>query len=151
MGTKWVIIDLTHIWVRVHQRQINNWPTCSIVLTDSHGWESWRQGATWVFVSFSPTWILYLLQESWGMFGPFVTQEFLLQTLFPGVIYTRHGVHSDFVWRPETEHPFFHTHPSSFSAPLLRASIPKTQFLHPVLCRNYLVSKWESLRLEESL
>ena len=55
MGTKWVIIDLTHIWVRVHQRQINNWPTCSIVLTDSHGWESWRQGATWVFVSVSQT------------------------------------------------------------------------------------------------
>ena len=27
----------------------------SIVLTDSHGWESWRQAVTWVFVSFSLT------------------------------------------------------------------------------------------------
>ena len=76
------------------------------------------------------------------MFGPFVTQELLLWTLFPGVIYTRHRVHPDFVWRPENKHPFFilipppFLHPSSFSAPLLRASIPKTQFPYSVLCRT---------------
>ena len=58
------------------------------------------------------------------MFGPFVTQELLLWTLFPGVIYTRHRVHPDFVWRPENKHPFFHTHPSPFSAPLLLFCTP---------------------------
>ena len=50
----------------------------------------------------------------------------------------------------KTSHPSCHAQPFPLSAPLLRASFPKAQFPHPVLCRNDLVSKWEILRSRDT-
>ena len=91
---------------------------CSVVLTASHwgipgfplgnsrlGILEARSTLGFCFI-LSDFWILYRLQETLEGLPPLSLRSSCSRPSFPGVIYTKHWVHPDFVGEPEDQSPF---------------------------------------------